>query len=74
VIDASPPDQPQHQPGFPDCPTSDNLKHIAEMLLGLGIFGISIPADLASLGLETPGLLSGGYVAYDGFDELRKCT
>ena len=75
VIDASPPpENPGHQTGFPKCATSDNLKHIAEMLAGIALFGIAIPADLASLGAATPGLISGGYMGYDGFDELRKCT
>jgi hypothetical protein len=74
VIDASPPTDAPHQPGFPKCSTSDNLKHIAEMLAGIALFGSAIPADLASLGLATPGLISGGYMGYDGFDELRKCT
>jgi hypothetical protein len=75
VIDASPPDgdAAAPHPGFPKCPTSDNLKHIGELLAGAAIFGISIPADVPSLGAATPGLLSGGYMVYDGFDELRKC-
>jgi hypothetical protein len=74
VIDASQPQgPPQQKPGFPKCPASDDLKHFTELLAGAAIFGILIPADIASLGAATPGLLSGGYMVYDGFDELRKC-
>jgi hypothetical protein len=44
------------------------------MLAGIELFGIAIPAGVPSLGAATPGLISGGYMGYGGFDELRKCT
>lgn len=76
VIDASPPADavsPPSEAGFPKCSTSDNVKHILEVLGGGVGFGLSIPADVASLGAATPGLIGSAYMVYDGVDELSKC-
>ncbi len=76
VIDASPPADAASPPsgvGFPKCSTSDNVKHILEVLAGGVGFGLSLPAEIASLGAATPGLIGGAYAVYDGMDELRKC-
>ena len=38
---------------------------------------IGVPKEIKTLEFRvaaTPGLISGGYMGYDGFDELRKCT
>jgi len=76
VIDASPPDAvptPAPKAGFPKCDNVAVVKDWAEIIGGGLLFGASIPADLASLGAATPGLVTGAWGVGDGADNLRRC-